>query len=100
MKSDALSASSSIKELQDVWSHVETQLESFSYRLDNIDQYMRNKSLFIRGLRDIPKKKYGIDFSQYIIDKLKELFPSIADRIKLEDIDVSHPLPTKGTSPV
>ena len=28
---------------------------------------------------------------------MKELFPSIADRIKLEDIDVSHPLPTKGT---
>ena len=48
MKSDALSASSSIKELQDVWSHVETQLESFSYRLDNIDQYMRtNHYLFV-----------------------------------------------------
>ena len=98
MKGDAMNASASISELQQVWSHVDSKLQEFSYRINEIDQYMRKNSLFIKGLKDIPKKTYGLKFSIYIIEKLKELLPTIADSLRVEEIDVSHPLPTRGKS--
>ena len=96
MKGEALNASASISELQDVWSDVDHKLNNFSRRLDDHDQYSRSNSLKIRGLNDIPVKTYGLQFSEYVIRKLKELFPNIADKLKIEDIDVSHPLPTRN----
>ena len=96
MKGDAMKASQSISELQEVWSYAESKLQEFSYRINNTDQYMKKNSLLIRGLKDIPKKTYGLAFSKYIIGKLKNLLPTIADSLRVEDIDVSHPLPTRN----
>ena len=95
MKGEALQATASINALQDVWSHVDHKLENYCNRLNHIDQYMRKDALLVRGLKDIPKKTYGIDFSMYVLGKLRELLPSIAGKIHLNDISISHPLPTK-----
>ena len=96
MKGDALNACGQIADLQDVWSRVESKLDNLSVRLDNVEQHMRKNTLFVHGLDDIPKKTYGIAFSEYVINKLKELLPSIADQLNVKDVDVSHPLPTRN----
>ena len=98
MKGEALSASSSIAELQDVWSKVDNKLNNNIHDLNEVQQQMRKNSLLVHGLDDVPKKRYGLAFSKYIIEKLQELFPSIAHELKVEDIDVSHPLPSKKKS--
>ena len=74
----------------------ENSLDKFSRRLNDIDQYLRKNSLLLHGLLDLPVKTYGLQFSEYIINKLKQLLPTIADKLKVEDIDVSHPLRTKS----
>ena len=79
-----------------VWSNVEDKLKNFSHRLNDLDQYMKKNTLKILGLTDIPSKTHGLAFSEYVLRKLKELLPSISDKLRLEDIDVSHPLPTKS----
>ena len=98
MKGDALNATTSISELQNVWSYVDDKLEHLSNRLDSIDQYLKRDNLLIKGLKDVPKKCFGLAFSSYVMEKLKDLLPSIADQLKEEDISVSHPLPTKDKS--
>ena len=98
MKGDALNISASITNLQDVWSRAENSIDKFSRRLNDIDQYLRKNSLLLHGLLDLPVKTYGLQFSEYIINKLKQLLPTIADKLKVEDIDVSHPLRTKSNS--
>ena len=101
MKSDAMNASLSITQLQNLWSYVDNTLESYNDRLENILQYMKRDSLIIKGLKDIPQKTYGLEFSKYVLGKLKELLPTIADKINIGDISVAHPLPTKNkTNPV
>ena len=98
MKGDALNISASIRDLQDVWSHAENKLDTSSSRLHAIEQQMRKNSLLVHGLNDIPVKTYGLEFSEYKINKLKELLPTIADKLKIEDVDVSHPLRTKSNN--
>ena len=98
MKGDAINACTQITDLQDVWSRAENKLDNLSIRLNNIEQQMRKNSLLVHGLKDIPKKTYGVEFSKYVIEKLKELLPTIADELKVEDVDVSHPLPTKSNA--
>ena len=98
MKNDALKNSQSISELQDFFSYVDNKLAAYTIRLDEIEQYMRLYALLIHGLDDVPVKTYGVEFSEYVLKKLQSLLPSIANKLKLEDIDVSHPLPTKKKS--
>ena len=98
MKDDALNASRSISQLQDFFSYVDNQLGEFANRIDEMDQYMKRNSLKIRGLTDVPANTYGVEFSKYVLEKLQSLLPTIADQININDIDVSHPLPTKNKS--
>ena len=98
MKNDALKASQSISELQDFFSHVDNTLAGLTNRLDDIDQYMRCNALVIKGLDDVPAKTYGVAFSKYVLEKLQSLLPSIANKLKIEDISISHPLPSKQKS--
>ena len=98
MKADAINASTSISELQRVWSYVDSKLHGINDRLDALEQYLRLNSLLIHGLDDIPRKCFGLEFSKYVMKKLKELLPTIAHLLNDEDISVSHPLPTKHKS--
>ena len=95
MKGEVVSASSSITGLQKVWSAVDTKLNNNINELEDLKQYGMKNSLIIEGLDDIPSNKHGLDFSIYVLDKLQELIPSAADTLKIEDIDTSHPLPSK-----
>ena len=93
LKCETLNISDSIRELQNGWSKAQGIIDIHAKRLDDHDQNSRKNSLIINKLDDIPSKTYGLEFSKYVIRKLKELLPSIADKISVEDIDVSHPLP-------
>ena len=93
LKSETLSVADSIRNLQNGWSRADERINIHDSRLDDQDQYLRMNSLIMLKLDDIPKKTYGLDFSEYALRKLKQLLPSIANKIKIEDIDVSHPLP-------
>ena len=100
---DALNAADSIRQLQEGWSKSETRLDNHYYSsIDKQEQYTMKNSLIAFNLDDIPKKTYGLQFSKYVLAKLKTLLPSIANQLKLEDIDVSHPLPltSKGKTRV
>ena len=90
---DALNAADSIRQLQEGWSKAETRIENHYYSIDRQEQYTMKNSLIAYNLDDIPKKTYGLEFSKYVLAKLQTLLPSIANQLKLEDIDVSHPLP-------
>ena len=107
MKNEALNASASIKDLRCVWYDVDSRISKNTKTIDDVQngtrdlqQWTRMNSLLWRGLNDVPKKTYGLNFSRYMLKKIKSLLPAIADQVKLEDIDVSHPLPSdsKGKS--
>ena len=93
VKGEALNIIDSIRRLQDAWSRADARMERHTTRLDDQDQYGKKNSLIINKLEDIPAKTYGLAFSKYVLNKLQQLLPSIADKIRIEDIDVSHPLP-------
>ena len=52
---------------------------------------MFQNSLLVIGLLDIPEKTYGLAFTKYAVKKLRELLPAIANQLKCEDVDCSHP---------
>ena len=76
-----LASNASITHLQDRWSKAATQLDDHDERLADHDQNSRKNSLFIKGLLDIPNKVYGLEFSKYVLRKLHEMLPAIADNL-------------------
>ena len=92
LKKEIIASNASIIELQDGCSKSAAKLSDHEERLHHHDQYSRLNSLFIKGLLDIPSKTYGLEFSKYVLKKLQEILPSIADKIKIDDIDASHPM--------
>ena len=61
-------------------------------------QYLNRNNLLLYRLKDIPFKKRGRAFSQYIANKLNSLFPTLrwrGGRITADDIDTAHPMRNK-----
>ena len=62
-------------------------------------QYLKRNNLLLSKLNDIPYKKRGVAFAEYVANKLNSLFPHLRWRgrkISADDIDTSHPLKNKN----
>ena len=92
LRSDVISSNRSITDLQNGWSRMTHKIENHEERLHQQHQYSCLNSLKIIGLLDIPEKTYGLAFSEYVLKSLKNILPAIADQLKIEDIDTSHPM--------
>ena len=92
IKRDVFAANASITDIQNGWSKATVRLDDHEEKLHHQHQYSCLNSLKIIGLLDIPSKTYGLAFSEYVLKKLKSFFPNIADKLRIEDIDTSHPM--------
>ena len=68
-------------------------------KVEDMAQYLKIDHLCVHGLRDIPLKKTGLDFSKYVSEKLEEILPLsdlnlTAEKI-LNCISVSHPIKSR-----
>lgn len=82
--------------MDSIWEYAKKEISKCKRRLSDLEQYLRQNSLLIHGLPDIPSNTYGCEFSEYALKKIKTLMPTIANKISIQDIDVSHPLKTKN----
>ena len=85
--------------LEEKWSTIDSKLQSNSDRLDALDQYSRIDSLFLRGVKGIPKGLNGYDFGVRIVEIINELLsPYLKFPIDLYHLNYAHFLPTKSKS--
>ena len=75
-------------------------LYNYSCRLDHIEQYSRLYSLLILGLTNIPTgfEDKGLVFSDWVAKQINKLLPNLPEKITVQHIDVSHPLPTRSST--
>ena len=82
------------------WDHAMELIYNYSCRLDHIEQYSRLYSLLILGLTNIPTgfEDKGLVFSDWVAKQINKLLPNLPEKITVQHIDVSHPLPTRSST--
>ena len=98
LEQEILKQSRALHELGASWDYTMRSLEENAYRLNKIEQYSRLYSLLIHGLKNIPNgvKDKGLIFSKWVVDQINRLLPNLPEPVTVQDIDISHPLPTKS----
>ena len=77
------------------------QVNYVKYELNEQKQYNQRNNLIAHGWDDVPiapakpTQEYHEEFTNYVVDKLNDLFPGIQGGISARDIDDTHILRTK-----
>ena len=96
MKKEAQSHSACITEIKKVWNFVNDNFNKLTSDSNDMQQYMRLRTLLVHGLKNVPAHLKGIAFSEYVLGELQKLFPQHAKYLVPGSISVSHPMPTKS----
>ena len=87
-----------LRQLEERWSYLEDTLADLKSRVGNLEQYLRSNSLLWHDFPMPASKLNGIQFLEYVVEKLNELLPSLYQPVELSNIDIAHKLFTRKKS--
>ena len=110
MHYEATLAHSGIAALEDRVSYLDDGFQNLAYTLNNLDQYMREWNILIRGLKNLPRRRDHCSFDEFefeFIDFLchelnKHLGSHLIRPLQPDDVERAHVLyqGTKNDNPV
>ena len=76
--------------LERQWSQFDKFIKDLFVNQNNQQQYIQSWNLLVHSLTDVPEKKHGSEFSEWVVKKLNEILPSLKGALTTDQIDRSH----------
>ena len=86
-----------INNLQERWSFIENALSNISYKLNNLEQYLRSNSVLWKKFPMPKSKKTPLEFNEHVVDTINKLL-DLDKPLTLNNIDIAHVFRTRKKS--